>query len=527
MTVNKPDTNSSLDSSTQTLDENNSSVDETRGESSYAAIDLGSNSFHMVVATPEGRSIRIIDSLRAPVRLAAGLDEKKRIKAKTQKLALETLNQFAERLQGVPVKNIRVVGTNTLRRAKNSRQFTAQVHEIIGRRIDIISGREEARLIFESVAHTQPDSGDKRLVIDIGGGSTELVTGSGTSADVMESFNMGCVSSTQTWFSNSVLDVERFRGATVHAQLELQPLAVAFKQSGWDTVYGCSGTIKATGRILHELGISESPDTFSAGDLKKLQKKLVKSGSVDKLQLESISDDRKQVICGGICILCGIMKTLDIKRIQVSQVALREGLIFDMIGKVRHADIQSHTVENIASRFQIDKNQADRVERLSLTLLSAARKHWKLDEQDESLLLWASRLHEIGMSVAHTQYHKHGAYLLENADLMGFTQSEQISLAMLVRFHRRKLAEVAFEELSKNDRERMMRLTTLLRLAVLLNRPRLPIDYSELKFVIKSDRIQLKASESWFESRPLTCADLEDEARHLDNIGFELRLSRN
>lgn len=512
------------DQTPQSLTE--SPVGEALGDSCYAAIDLGSNSFHMVVATPEGRSIRIIDSLRAPVRLAAGLDDKKRIKAKTQKLALQTLNQFAERLQGVPVENIRVVGTNTLRRAKNSKQFTAKVYEILGRPIDIISGREEARLIFEAVAHTQPDTGDRRLVIDIGGGSTELVTGSGTSADLMESFNMGCVSSTQTWFSNSVLDVERFRGATVHAQLELQPLAVAFKESGWDTVYGCSGTIKATGRILHELEMTDSPDSFTANDLKKLQKKMAKSGSMEKMQLESISSDRMQVITGGICILSGILKTLDIKRVQVSQVALREGLIFDMIGKVRHADIQSHTVENVAGRFQIDKAQAGRVERLSLELLHAASKHWKLDDDDESLLLWASRLHEIGMSVAHTQYHKHGAYLLENADLIGFTRSEQLSLSMLVRFHRRKLTEDAYEELSKQDRESLMRLTALLRIAVLLNRPRQDSDFSDLKFSIKTDRIQLKAPDQWFESRPLACADLEEEARHLENIGLELRILR-
>ncbi len=501
-------------------------VSEALGDSCYAAIDLGSNSFHMVVATPEGRSIRIIDSLRAPVRLAAGLDDKKRIKAKTQKLALQTLNQFAERLQGVPVENIRVVGTNTLRRAKNSKQFTSKVYEILGRPIEIISGREEARLIFEAVAHTQPDTGDRRLVIDIGGGSTELVTGTGTSAELMESFNMGCVSSTQTWFSNAVMDVERFRGATVHAQLELQPLAVAFRKSGWDTVYGCSGTIKATGRMLHELGMTDTPDSFTASDLKKLQKKMVKSGSMEKMQLETISSDRMQVITGGICILSGILKTLDIKRVQISQVALREGLIFDMIGKTRHADIQSHTVENVAGRFQIDKSQADRVEQLSLDLLHAARKHWKLDDDDQSLLLWASRLHEIGMSVAHTQYHKHGAYLLENADLMGFTRSEQMSLAMLVRFHRRKLTEEAYEELSKQERESLMRLTALLRLAVLLNRPRQDIDYADLKFSIKTDRIQLKAPEHWFESRPLACADLEAEARQLENIGLELRISR-
>jgi len=298
--------------------------------------------------------------------------------------------------------------------------------------IEIISGREEARLIFESVAYTQPDSGDRRLIIDIGGGSTELVTGHSTTPDLMESFNLGCVSSTQTWFSGNKLDAERFRGATMNTELELQPMAHAFRQSGWDTVYGCSGTIKATGRMLHELGLSSDPDSFTIGEVKKLKRKLIKASSVEKLELESISQDRQQVIAAGVSILYGIMRTLEIERVQVSQVALREGLIFDLIGKTRHVDIQSHTVENVSSRFQVDKAQASRVEGLSLLLLQAASSQWKLKEQDENLLLWASRLHEIGMSVAHTQYHKHGEYLLQNADLMGFSRSDQVALALLV-----------------------------------------------------------------------------------------------
>jgi len=372
------------------------------------------NSFHMAIATPEGRSIRMLDSLREPVRLGAGLDAKKRIKTKTEKLALDTLHKFAERLRGIPRDNIRMVGTSTLRRARNSNQFASKAFEILGKRIEIISGREEARLIFESVAHTLPDNDDRRLVIDIGGGSTELVTGSGVTPVLMESINIGCVSSTK---------------------------ALSFARSGWDRVYGCSGTIKATARVLHELELVKVEDVITWAGLKALQKKLIKAGKIEKLRLESITKDRMQVIVGGISILMGVMKTLDIKEIYISQVALREGLIFDMIGKSRHADIQSHTVNNIARRFQVDESQLKRVETMALELYELASK--------------------VGLSVAHSGYHKHGAYLLEHADMMGFTQSEQAALALMVRYHRRKFDVEDFEFLPRPDQENVLKLTAL------------------------------------------------------------------
>ena len=494
-------------------------------QDTYAAIDLGSNSFHMAVAQPEGRSIRIIDSLRAPVRLGAGLDNKKNITPATEEMALETLSQFSERLRDVPRKNIRIVGTNTLRRARNSDDFIEKAYDLLGKRIEIISGREEARLIFGSVAHTQPDNNDRKLVIDIGGGSTELITGSGTVPDVMESFNMGCVSAANNWFDGPQIEQHRLRGATVHAQLELQPMAENFIQSGWDSVFGCSGTIKASARMLFELGLSDVEGEITWSGIKKLQKELIKAGSVEKLRLETISKDRMQVIAGGISILAGIMKTLSIKHIQVSQVALREGLIFNMLGKSRHADIQSHTVRNIARRFQVDTHQADRVEKSAIEFFEAAVKPWKLDaDTDASLLRWAAWVHEIGMSVAHTQYHKHGAYLIENSDLMGFTRAEQTALALMVRYHRRKFDREAFDPLPKAERERLLRLTVLLRLAILKHRSRRDINYPKNSFLFKSDKIRFEADQEWLDSHPLTNADLSDEAKHLDNAGFDLKV---
>lgn len=495
-------------------------------DNTYAAIDLGSNSFHMVMATPEGDSIRIVDSMRAPVRLGAGLDSSKKINPETKQLALETLSQFAQRLRGIPRNNVSIVGTNTLRRAKNSKRFINDAFDILEKRIEIISGREEARLIYGSVAHTLPDKSLRRLVIDIGGGSTELANGIGPVPDMVESINIGCVSSAVEWFADGKVDTHRFKGAIVHAELELQPVSATFRESGWDEVIGCSGTVKAAARILTELSLSDGD--INLASLKKLQKMLIKAGRAEKLNLESISSDRIQVIAGGIAILIAIMKTLEVKQIVVSQVALREGLIFEMIGKTRHTNIQHQTIGNLIKLYRIDTEQSQRVESMATLLFEKACTAWKLDEENDSTLLnWACQLHEIGLSVAHSQYHKHGAYLLENSDLLGFTRAEQAALALLVRYHRRKFGLQAYEQLPKNDRERLVLLTALLRLAALLHRSRQASKVKEINFKFKPGRIEISTAESWLDEHPLTSADLADEAAHLKNAGIELQINGN
>ena len=221
----------------------------------------------------------------------------------------------------------------------------------------------------------------------------------------------------------------------------------------------------------------------------------------------------------------GIMKTLGIKQMSVSQVALREGLIFEMIGKSRHADIRSHTINNIAKRFQVDAVQATRVEDFALKLFFMASNPWNLDaDEHANLLRWAARVHEIGFSVAHTQYHKHGAYLLGNADMMGFTQSEQTALALMVRFHRRKFEIEPFEELPKSERECLLKLTALLRLSVLINRSRSDAEHETVKYHFDPEKITLQVDKNWLEQHPLTTANIEDEASRLENAGFELNL---
>jgi len=492
---------------------------------SFAAIDLGSNSFHMVIAEPEGSSIRMVDGLRIPVRLGAGLDNDKKLKKQTRLLALDALGQFAQRLRGVPLKQVRVVGTNTLRRARNSKDFMDEAHAILGKRIDIISGREEARLIFSAVSHAVPDSDTQRLVIDIGGGSTELIIGKGFKPELLESINMGCVSYTTQFFSGKKTTAEDFKRASLEAQLELRPIVRNYVDLGWSEVTGCSGTIKAVSRMLEELNITDGDVTRDG--LQKLIAAIDEAGSPDKLGLNSISSDRTAVVAGGIAIVHALMKTLKIKSLQTSTVALREGIIFDMVGKAEHIDIQSQTLANLISRYDIRQRQSERVENAVIQFFKQVKKSWDLDEDNDlALAIWAAKLHELGKAVAHTQYHKHGAYIIENSDLIGFSIVEQKALALLVRYHRRKIDMSAFDVLQQSEKQRVVKILSLLRLAVLVHRGRHNVHLDKLKLKVKENQLIVSADEEWLEENPLTSAELVAEADRQMLIDFKLKTRR-
>ncbi|PID63605.1 MAG: exopolyphosphatase [Gammaproteobacteria bacterium] len=494
---------------------------------SFAAIDLGSNSFHMLLAEPQGALIRGIDSLRHPVRLGAGLDDQGALTQETRERALDSLSQFAERLRGVPLSNVRMVGTNTLRRARNASDFLREARQLIGKPIEIISGREEARLIYLAIAHTQPDASRRRLVVDIGGGSTELIIGRGMEPELMESTEMGCVTFTNHYLGDAGrIGNSQMKKATIAAELELDPIARSYRHLGWDDVIGCSGTIKATSLMLGELGLSDGTITRDA--LRRLAKRIASAGSVESLGLESISSDRAQVVAGGIAVLRGVFNALEIESMQASTVALREGLIFDMIGRKEHVDLQQRTTQALASRFSIDQRQADLVEATATRLFHEVADTWQLDETiDLPLLQWAARLHEIGLGVSHSQYHRHGAYLLKHSDLLGFSQVEQNAIALLVGFHRRKLDKEEFTNLPDADAERLLRLLVLLRLAALLHRGRHDEASDGLSLKVRNNGLVIKLSHDWARTHPLTWAELSAEAERLTDIDIRLRMKQS
>ncbi|NKB36157.1 MAG: exopolyphosphatase [Gammaproteobacteria bacterium] len=487
----------------------------------YAAIDMGSNSFHMVVAAYSDRQLQVIDRIKESVRFAAGLNENRKLDDDSVERALKCLERFGQRIREIPRVNIRAVGTNTLRQARNRKSFLRLARQALGHPIEIISGREEARLTFLGVAHTVYSETDQRLVIDIGGGSTEFIIGKCFEPFYMESLYMGCVNVSQKYFKDGNVTNKQMRKAMLFAQQELESIQAAYNKKGWDAVLGSSGTILAVDSIVREKGWSESGITSSA--LKKLRTNLIETGSFEDFDFEGLSDNRKAIFAGGVAILSAAFEALEIKTMSVSDGAVREGLLYDLIGRTHQQDIREATVIDLANRYKVDMEQARRIETATLNLFKQAKKTWSLDSNQEALLLrWAATVHELGLSIAHAQYHKHGAYLIAYSDMPGFSSEEQLHLSMLVRAHRRKFPLAEFETIPEEDREQIVRLSLLFRLAVVLNRSR---SYSTLplpKLKIKDDKITLGFPAKWLAENPLTQADLEIEADYIAKTNYRL-----
>ena len=491
-------------------------------DKTFAAIDLGSNSFHMAVAGATSTHLQMIDKLRQPVRLGSGLDKGNNITPETMDRALGCLQLFQHRLRGVPTSQIRAVGTNTLRRARNANDFNQQAESILGTPIDIISGREEARLIYTGVVYGRHDD-KKRLVIDIGGGSTELIVGTGIKPVIMESVNMGCVTATQKWFTGTDSPAEQFEKAIRKTQLELHALSGQYKRAGWDVCIGSSGTIKAVERIQAALGYSEQG--ISSEGLEETRKLLTKKGIAALSAISSISDDRKAVILGGLAVLIATFRSLNIEFMNVSHSALREGVIVDLAGKVLNEHVRHDAIADIQRRFQIDRDQANKVHATADTIFDSVCRAWALDDkQHRPALHYACALHEIGLSVAHVQYHKHGDYLLTHADMLGFSRNDQNMLAGLVRNHRRKVATGIVNRLSASHKEKYYYLLVILRLAVLFHRTRTASAAPPLTISVTTSSLIITLPDQWLSENPLTYADLLNEIDPARAAGITLAI---
>ena len=492
-------------------------------EESFAAMDIGSNSFHMIVAKYSDGRLQIIDRIKDMVRLASGLDDRHRLDEESMERAIQCLLRFGQRIREIPRVNVRAVGTNTLRQARNSRAFLLRAREALGHPIEIISGREEARLIFLGVAHTVYNETGHRLVVDIGGGSTELIIGRGFEPELTDSLYMGCVNISQRHFHDGTVTEKKIRGATLACRQEMEAVEALYRKSGWDTAIGSSGTISTIYDVIVKNGWSDAGITPVS--LEMLCDALISAGRTDNIRLEGLSDRRRPVFVGGVCVLRAVFQSLGIQRMSFSEGALREGLLYDLIGRVHDQDIRGHTVDDVARRYQVDMEQAERVRATAVNLFAQVREDWDLDERsDLRLLEWGARLHEIGLSIAHTQYHRHGAYLLSNADLAGFSRPEQYNLAMLVRAHRRKFPLQELESLPQEDQARITRLCVLLRLAVVLNRSRAYTAPARLEFTVKGANLRLDLPQAWLSDHPLTVADLETERAYLKAADIELTL---
>lgn len=492
---------------------------ETRDIKNVAALDIGSNSFHLVVARIVAGSVQIVHSIKQKVRLAADLVDGQLTDEGLDR-GLASMRIIAESLQGFEPESVRIVATHTLRRANNARQFITQSRNILPYPVEVISGVEEARLIYSGVAHTAYFDGH-RLVIDIGGGSTEFIIGEGFDTKLCRSLQMGCVSYTKRFFDNNELTAKCFNTAITAAQQALELVESKYIRLGWHQCIGTSGTIKAIINLCQQNAERHSPVTLK--QLKQLMKMCIQAGTVEALDFPELSDDRRPVFAAGLAILIGIFKSLQIEAIEFSPAALREGVLYQMSETLAHDDIRSRTAQSLATRYDVDTDQANRVHSTALTLFKKCVDDWNLNKQQlESMLGWATLLHEVGLQINSRGLQRHGAYILENIDMPGFNQEEQLLLATLVRFQRKKIRELDIPEFDQFSSSAVVRLLVIVRLSVLLNIKRQEDILPAFKLSAINNQLKLTFKDDWLSNKPIFAADLAHERVYLKAIGIEL-----
>ncbi len=486
-----------------------------------AAIDLGSNSFHMIVARLHQGQLVVVDKLREMVRLGEGITAEGELKPPVAQRAIDCLERFGQRLRDFPPGSVRAVGTNTLRNASQAGHFLIQAEQALGHPIDIITGVEEARLIYLGVSHGIAEDSSQRLVVDIGGGSTELIVGEAFNPRYMESLEMGCVSITQRFFPDGKINEKRIKAALLAASLEVAPHKKSLKQLGWKQAIGASGTIRAVRAVLLENDWSS--EGIPIEGLYTLVKKLTEFKQIDDIKLFGLSPERAPVFLGGVLVLLATFEKLNITRMIVSNCALREGLIHDLQGRIEHEDTRAYSVKNMVERYHIDQEQAKRVAQSALYIFKQLRDSWSLNKANHpDWINWAAQLHEIGLDIAHKHYHLHSAYIIEHSDLAGFSQQEQRKLSLLIRLHRRKFQPSLINKLPQRWQKSTTKMAIILRLAFILNRSRNSDPIPDFTLQGKENSLQIIFPKKWLNNQPLTQADLEQEAVYLEKSGFTL-----
>ena len=486
-----------------------------------AAIDLGSNSFHMVLARTQQEGIRILDRMGEKVQLAAGLDANRHLTPEAMERGLDCLRRFAQLVNPLPEGSVRVVATNALRIALNRAEFIRRAEEILNHQVEVVSGREEARLIYTGVANTYPGMQGRRLVIDIGGGSTEFIIGEAFEPLVRESQQMGCVSYSQRFFSEGLIQERAYQQAYTAARLELMGIEQNLREHGWQEAVGSSGTIRAVGFAAKALGVSNGEITPQA--ISAIKRELFALGHVDLISWDGIKPDRRSIFPAGLAILEAVFDALEINQLNYCDSALREGVLYDLVGRHHHDDVREHTLDTLMTRYRVDRAHARRVEHKAQEAFEQVKDDWGLHaDWHPELLSWAARVHEIGLDVAHYHYHKHGAYLIEHSDLPGFSKQDQQMLAVLVRGHRRNIPQQRFDEISNRDVESLTRLCILLRFAILFHHIRGQQERPTVRLHALENTLSLHFPEGWLAQNPLTQADFEAEAGWLARIGYEL-----
>jgi len=486
-----------------------------------AAVDLGSNSFHMVVAKEIHGNLHLLDRLRERVALAEGLTEDRTLDPVVAERALECLHRFGQRLQFMPGKAVRAVGTSTLRKIESNAAFLDAAERALGHPIEIISGAEEARLAYLGVSHYASYVRGRRLVVDIGGGSTEVIVGEGFDVRELASLDMGCVSWTRRYFEDGKLTDEAFEKAEIKAQVELRPAKRRLLALGWEQALGSSGTIRAVASVLREREGGSGIITWDG--LKWLRERLVLAKTMKKIDLPGLGEERHPVIAGGVAVLRALFRTLAIKSMEASTGALREGVLYDLLGRIHHEDVRDRTIRAYSQKYRVDDEQAARVERTAIDLFDSSFEAWSLDEDDgRRLLSWAARLHEIGLAIAYSGYQRHGAYVVGHGDMPGFSEEEKRVLAAIIGNHRSKPVEADFIQLPPKRAHLAKRLCALLRISVRLHRSRAPRAIPRLRVDAGRSSFEIVFPSGWLDEHLLSRTDLVEEAERLDLLGLRL-----
>lgn len=486
-----------------------------------AAVDLGSNSFHMVVARvrPEGE-LELLDRIKRTVRLREGLDAAGNLSPEAQARAIGCLELFGQRLAGLPREDVRAVGTNTLRRARNGLPFLIRARKALGHKIEVISGREEARLIYRGVAHELTGEGN-RLVVDIGGGSTELIVGAGTAPIDLSSRELGCVSWSQRYFPDGKLRKGAFDRAETDGKLRLQDGIGRLRTLGWREAVGSSGTIRAIGKVSEAMGLGQE---ITPAVLDTLRDAAVARRTVARLDLPGLSESRRPVFAGGLAVLRAVFHQLGIQRMTPARYALREGVLIELHGRLHDRDPRDAAVLGFAQRCGVDLAHARNVAETAQALFDQVAPAWGLTaHRHRRLLGWAAMLHECGIFVTHNGHHRHGAYLLRHSDLPGFSRQDQAVLGALVLCHRKRLTERRVTTIYPGRARPVLQLAALLRLSVRLHRSRSAPPTTRLK--AEGDALVLRLPKGFLAAHPLTRADLAQETEELAGAGLALRFS--
>ena len=488
----------------------------------YAAVDLGSNSFHMLVARREHGEMRVLDRIKEMVRLGGGLDSDGNLNPEVRQRALECLSRFGQRLRGIPANNIRAVGTQTFRRLKKANEFLLDAEQALECPVDIIAGREEARLIYLGVTQWIAGHQQKQLVIDIGGGSTELIIGEGFEPLEMESLQFGCVAVTNRFFADGTITAKKLKKAQRAVAAELQEIQTVYRKSGWQKAIGSSGTIRSAAAICEANGWGKKGITPKA--LENLKQKALSFDTISDIEIAGLSDRRQPVFIGGLAILLACFKALHIKELVISPYALREGLLHDLLGRHEHRDPRDKAVKALMSRFAVDPAQVARVSKTALVLFDQLASDHTLGDAHRRMLGWACELHEIGLSLSHASYQLHSAYLIGASDMAGFSRQEQLFLTALVGYQRRDIEDDFSDSLPKRMRKPLQITLLCMRLAWIFCRTREDAEIPEFRIKLVDESVYLALPADWMETHPLTIADLEYEQQALKTTGLDLQI---